>query len=87
MMPLFELMMEKAPTTFPPIKGKTGDGLNFNLLEDIVVGIQTRLFLYLECEETGISYSFKNCFQLRYIYTLHATIETIDIQTEYAYSL
>lgn len=53
MMPLFHLMMAKAPPTFPPPKGKTEDGLNFNLLEDIVVGIQARLFLYLACTETG----------------------------------
>ena len=53
MLPLFDMLMAKAPPTFPPIKGKTEEGLNFNLLEDIVVGIQARLFLYLDCKDTG----------------------------------
>lgn len=53
MMALYHILIEKAPPVFPPPGLKTSEGFNFNLIEDILCGIQARLCLYLICQFTG----------------------------------
>ena len=50
---LYNYLLLKAPVAFPPPTTHAACGFNYQLLEDIVCGIQARLFLYMMTPDTG----------------------------------
>ena len=53
---LYNYLLAKAPVTFPPPTTTVACGFNYNLLEDIVCGIQARMCLYLMTPDTGTTF-------------------------------